>query len=48
MIEQKLLGEESGMAFALLVSKLEFERTINSYMLDTPQGLWEGKIMVVA
>ena len=34
------------MAFVLLA--FEFEYTKNSYMLDMPQGLWEGKVMVVA
>ena len=48
MVEQKLLVEEPGMALALLASELEFEFTKNSYMLDTLEGSWEGKILVVA
>ena len=36
------------MASVLLVFKLEFGHTKNSYMPDTPQESWEGKIHVVA
>ena len=47
MAKERLLEGESGMAFFLLVSELEFEHTKNLYRLDTPQGSWEGKILAV-
>ena len=36
------------MTSVLLASELESEHTKNSFRLDTPQGLWEGKILAEA
>ena len=47
MVKQKLLEEVLGIAFALFVFELEFKCTKNSCTLGTPQGLYEGKTLVV-
>ena len=36
------------MTSVLLVPELKSEHTKNLYRLDTPQGSWEGKILIVA